>query len=249
MGEVDRDEIQRRDTCGGGRSVGSRLSNMLARAENPKNRAMVAFAATVVIAWLMRWEAGDLMWGVWASSATYGYVYGVVLVKNNPEELDAGDGSERGRLCAMLAVFSIMFGIFHYAQGIFLDMVFPITSLEGLALFLYPIPAITWYWGVIVTTFYSRWPELLEATKPSVEFHRILKPAKNIARMQVLIFVFMFMSAAGLIRFAVYPALIFYFYPFPIFGEKIRCLLGRWEDYMNAIPPDEFEELDEFDES
>ncbi|MFC1639542.1 DUF6498-containing protein [Gemmatimonadota bacterium] len=221
---------------------------MLLHIKSPRDRAIAAFAATVVIAWLMRWEAGDLMWGIWASSATYGYVFGVVLIVKNPEEVDAGDGSEPLRLLGVLAFFTGMFGLFHYGQGIFLDMVFPITPLEGWALFLYPLTALSWYWGVIATTFYSRWPELVEATKPSDDVQRILQPAKNIVRMQVLIFVFMFLSAAGLIRFAVYPVLVFYFFPFPIFREKLMYLLDRWDDYLNAIPPDEFEEVDEFDE-
>ena len=55
-------------------------------------------------------------------------------------------------------------------------------------------------------------------------------------------FLFMFLSAAGLIRFAVYPVLVFYFFPFPIFREKLMYLLDKWDDSLNAIPPDEFEE-------
>ena len=221
---------------------------MLLHIQNPRHRALVAFAATVVIAWLMRWEAGDLMWGIWASSATYGWVYGLVLIVNNPEEVDAGDGSEKGRLLGILAFFTIMFGTFHYGQGIFLGMVFPITPLEGWALFLYPITSISWYWGVIATTFYSRWPELKAAAKPSNETERILKPAKNIVQMQIMVFLFMFMAAAGLLRFAVYPVLVFYFLPSPILLEKLKWLLGKFEDYMSRVPPDEFEEMDELDE-
>jgi hypothetical protein len=213
-----------------------------------RTRAGLAFAVTVLIAWLMRWEAGDLMWGIWASSATYGWVYGLVLIVNNPEEVDAGDGSEKGRLVGVLAFFTGMFGIFHYGQGIFLNMVFPITPLEGWALFLYPFTALAWYWGVVITTFYSRWPELMSARKPSDEFHRILEPAKNVARMQVLIFVFLFMSAAGLIRFAVYPVLLFYFFPSPVFRDKLMCLLDSWESYLNRVPPDDFAELEEYEQ-
>jgi hypothetical protein len=221
---------------------------MLASIKSEKGRAALAFAATVAIAWLMRWEAGDLMWGIWASSVTYGYVFGAVLIVKNPEEVDAGDGSEPGRLIGVLAFFTGMLGFFHYGQGIFLNMVFPITPLEGWALFLYPLTALFWYWGVIATTFYSRWPELRGATRPSDEFHRILRPAKNIVRMQVLIFVFMFLSAAGLIRFAVYPVLVFYFFPFPIFREKLMYLFDKWDVHLNRTPPDEFEGVDDLDE-
>ena len=208
----------------------------------------MAFGVTVAFAWLMRWEAGDLMWGIWASSALYGWVFGLVLIVNNPEEVDAGDGSEKGRFVAVLVFFTGVFGVFHYAQGMFLNMIFPITPLEGWALFLYPLTAFTWYWGVVLTTFYSRWPELLGATKPSDQFNRILEPGKNVVKMQVLIFVFMFMSAAGLIRFAVYPVLVFYFFPFPIFQKKLKYLFERFESYMNRVPPDDFSELKELEE-
>ena len=202
--------------------------------------ALLAFAATVVIAWLMRWEAGDLMWGAWASSLTYGYVYGVVLVLFNPDEADAGDGSQWGRFLGIMAFFTFIFGSFHYAQGIFLSMVFPITPMEGPGLLLYPITAMTLYWGVIAATVLSRWHDLKEATEPSEDFHRLLRPFQNIVRIQILVFVFFFLAAMGLIRFAVYPVLIFYFFPIPLFGEKLRDWFGKLEERMNRLPPDEF---------
>jgi hypothetical protein len=225
------------------------------RLSEPKARALLAFAVTVALALLMRWEAGDLMWGIWASSATYGFVYGVVLMKFNPEEADAGDGSERGRFFGVLAFFVFAFGLPHYAQGFFLSMLFPITETEGWDSLLFPFTALAWYWGVVATTFYSRWPELMEATHPSEELHRLLKPFKNIAPMQVLIFLLMFLTAARLIRFAVYPVLIFYFFPFPVFREKLKYWWDKLDERMNTPPPsefdeiDEFEDLDEFDES
>ena len=209
-------------------------------------RPLLAFAVTVVIAWLMRWEAGDLMWGVWASSVTYGYVYAVVLIISNPEEADAGDGSAMGRVIGILAFFTFIFGSFHYAQGIFLSVVFPITSMEGWDLLLYPITALIWYWGVVVTTFYSRWSELKAVTQPSADPHRLLSPFKSIVRMQILVFVFLFLAAAGLIRFAVYPVLLFYFFPFPVFGEKVRYWLDKLDERLNAPPPSEFDDLDDF---
>ena len=214
-----------------------------------QKRALLAFVATVVIAWLMRWEAGDLMWGIWASSLTYGYVFALVLVLNNPEEADAGDGRELGRFLGIMAFFTFIFGSAHYTQGIFLSMVFPITPMEGWDLLLYPFTAIAWYWGVIATTFCSRWPELKAVTRPSSDPHRLLLPFKNIARMQVLIFVFMFLAAAGLTRFAVYPVLVFYFFPFPIFREKLKYWYDRLDERLHTPPPSEFDELDEFDET
>ncbi len=221
---------------------------MVRRLSKPQARALLAFALTVVIAWWMRWGAGDLMWGIWASSATYGFAYGVVLLKSNPDAGDAGDGSELGRMLGVLAFFTFIFGSAHYAQGIFLSVVFPITPLAGWDLFLYPKTAFGWYWGVVATTFYSRWPELQSATRPSDDPHRLLLPFKNVARMQILVFVFLFLAAAGLIRYAVYPVLVFYFFPFPVFREKLKNLWVRFEERMNTPPPSDFEELDELEE-
>ena len=58
-------------------------------------------------------------------------------------------------------------------------------------------------------------------------------------------FVFLFLAAAGLIRFAVYPVLVFYFFPFPIIGETLKYWFGKLEDRMNTPPPSEFDEVDE----
>ena len=221
---------------------------MLIRIQSDRNRALAAFAVTVVIALVMRWEAGDLMWGIWASTTTYGWVYGVVLIRRNPEQVDAGDGSDRGRLYLILTFFTIMFGIFHYGQGMFVNMLFPISSLEGWAIFAYPISAFSWYWGVIATTFYSRWPELMGALRPSETPQRIFSLFEKVAWMQALIFLLMFLTSFGLIRFAAYPVLFFYFFPTPIIREKLKYLLYKWEDYMSPIPPDDFDELDELEE-
>jgi hypothetical protein len=208
---------------------------MLARIEDPKARALLAFAATVMVAWMMRWEAGDLMWGAWVSSLTFGYVYGVVLIVASPEDADASPGlAQPGRLLGILAFFTFIFGLFHYWQGMVLNMVFRITPLEGWELLLYPLTALAWYWPVIATTFLSRFHELIAATQPSEDPHRLLLPFRNIVRMQLLVFVFLMLEAVGLIRFAVYPVLVFYFFPFPIVGEKVKYWFGRLEDRMNT---------------
>ena len=78
--------------------------------------------------------------------------------------------------------------------------------------------------------------------RPSEDPHRLLRPFKNIVRMQILVFVFLMLESVGLIRFAVYPVLAFYFFPFPIIGEKLKYWFGKLEDRMNAIPPDEFDD-------
>ena len=59
----------------------------------------------------------------------------------------------------------------------------------------------------------------------------------------------MFLAAAGLIRFAVYPILVFFFFPFPIFREKLKYWYDRLDERLHTPPPSEFDELDEFDET
>ena len=60
--------------------------------------------------------------------------------------------------------------------------------------------------------------------------------------MQILVFVFLILSSVGLIRFAVYPLLVFYFFPFPVFGEKIKYWFDKLDARMNRPPPSEFDE-------
>ncbi len=212
------------------------------------NRALQAFALTVVIALVMRWEAGDLMWGIWAASTAVGYVYGVLIIVKNPEEVDAGDGTDVKRLFIILGFFTTVFGIFYYGLGMFLGMLFPVTSLEGLGLFFAPIKAFGWYWVVVATTFYSRWPLLMSATQPSDRKDRLFDLFINAGQMMALIFLLMFMISAGLMRLAVYPVLILYFLPPQILHEKFKWLHEKFEDYFNRLPPDEFAELEELEE-
>ena len=109
------------------------------RTSRETGRAILAFIATVAVAWLMRWEAGDLMWGAWASSLSFGYVYALVLILARPEEVDAPAGlAQPGRILAMIAFFTFTFGLFHLWQGVVLNLVFPISEREGLGILLSP---------------------------------------------------------------------------------------------------------------
>lgn len=193
-------------------------------------RALVSFAATVVVAWVWRWEARDLMWGAYVSSLTFGYAYGVVLIVANPGEVDAGRGLRQpGRLLAVLAFFSAHFLLFHLFQGIVLNGLFPV-SASPLAF----LPAAAaGYWPVVVATFVARAGELGSALRPSDDTARLLRPYGTIARMQAVLFVLLLMAGVGLTRFAVYPLLVFYFFPFPATGRAFRRWFDRLEARMN----------------
>ncbi len=178
------------------------------------------------------------MWGAWASSLSFGFVYALVLILAHPEEVDAPAGlAQPGRILGMIAFFTFTFGLFHLWQGVVLNLVFPISTRDGLGILLSPASAFPAYWLVIAATFFSRLHEIKDATQPSDDTQRLLRPFVNVVRMQVLVFMFLFMEAAGLIRFAVYPVLVFYFFPFPIVGQKLKYWFGRLEDYMNTPRP------------
>ena len=192
--------------------------------------AILPFLAVLIAAVVLRWEAGDLMWGAYVSSLTFGFAYAVVLIVANPEEVDAPEGFKRpGVILGMLAFFSFHFLSFHLFQGIVLTIVFPISP----GTFDFLPAALSAYWLVVVATFASRVEELWSATQPSDDTQRLLRPYVNIVRMQLLVFLFLFMQSLGIIRFAVYPVLVFYFFPFPMIGRKVKYWFGRLEDRMN----------------
>ena len=85
--------------------------------------------------------------------------------------------------------------------------------------FLFPATAFSAYWLVVAATVASRAPELCPATQPSDD------P------------LCLFMESVGVIRFAVYPVLMFYFFPFPIIKEKIKEWFDRLDERMNTPPP------------
>ena len=203
----------------------------------PKIRAGVSLAVTLVAAWVLRWDAGDLMWGAWASSLTFGWAFGLVLIIANPEEVDAGEGPGNwGILLLMVGFFSAHFMLFHYFQGMVLTMFFPVRPDTGklLDLLLYPFPALWLYWPIVAATFFSRFDELRDAAEPSEDNLRLLRPYGNVVRIQVLVFLFLVLGAMNLIRFAAYPVLILYFFPIPRLAETLKGWLDKLDSYMNS---------------
>lgn len=191
----------------------------------------------LVAAWVLQWEAGELMWGAWASSALFGWVYGLLLFVARPQEVDAPEGFRKpGRLLALFAFFSFHFLAFHYGQGVFLNALFPLTPEDGgtVEFLLYPAAVLPVGWPMVAATFLAGLGELREATEPSPDTERMLRPYAHVVRIQVLLFIFLFLEGIGLIRYAVYPFLIFYFFPLPKMKETLKAWFDRLDAYMNT---------------
>jgi hypothetical protein len=197
---------------------------------------LTAFVITVIVAIVLHWESHDLMWGTWASAVAYGYIYGLLIISCNPQEVDAPQGwSQPGRLLAMIAFFSFHFGLFHLYQGLILEIIFPLTDRNGQdqSIFRFPVIAFSTYWPLILVVFLSRAQELYQATSPADRPNRLLAPYRHIARMQVLVFVFLFMKAMGVIPLALYPILVFLYFPLPIIWPQVQQMFNKLESRMN----------------
>jgi hypothetical protein len=183
-----------------------------------------AFAAMVVFASALRWQARDVIWGLWTSSLCVGYAYIVTSIVAGVLRVEGA-----GRILAalgglgLLAFFTFHFGMFHFVHSMFLNGFFPLVEGDGgfpsiLAIL---AKALESYWPLVAATVVSR----LSDFRPSDGlFGRdaFAKPYGNVVRMHVLIFVFAGLQAADLSRLAIYPVLALYFFPWGGFVRAIR---------------------------
>lgn len=121
----------------------------------------------------------------------------------------------------MLGFFTIHFGGFHFVHGLFLNGFFPIINDspfgkspgETIDLFFLTVStAVATYWPFILFSAISRITDFKKAF-----VHRrgpnMMMPYANVVRMHLMIFAFAGLHAAGLQSYAVYPILVFYFFP------------------------------------
>lgn len=118
---------------------------------------LLLFITTLYCAWVFQWRAGDLVWSLWASSLTIGYItliFGPLIqgIQKFPLKTFLKDMSDQrfrndlfsaptskglmpviGVVVAivvfLVGFFTIHFGMFHFIHGSFLSSFFP---LEGL---------------------------------------------------------------------------------------------------------------------
>ncbi len=202
-----------------------------------------AFAGTVALASLQRWQAKDLVWSLWISSLILGYAFIVTSAFSvffRPSTPDTAASAARRALFAafpvppalvflgkclsvvfLLVFFTIHFGMFHFVHGLFLNMFFPLAARGPLG----GTPAgVSGYflWSIGLTA-RAYWPFIaMSALSRLGDFGNALKapggpnmsmPYANVVRMHIMIFVFAGLYGAGLAGYAVYPVLVLYFFP------------------------------------
>jgi len=184
---------------------------------------LFAFAGTVACATIFRWEARDVIWGLWISSLTVGYA---TIVSNVVRGVRGVLGGYRalailGGLGA-LAFFTFHFGMFHFVHAVFLNGFFPLVKSGEGALNLPSIVAtsIASFWPLIVASFLSRLSDIFPGSPAPSGKDSFAAPYANVIRMHLLIFVFAGLHMADLSRLAIIPVLAAYFFPW-------KAVLGR----------------------
>lgn len=121
----------------------------------------------------------------------------------------------------LLGFFTIHFGGFHFVHGLFLNGFFPIINDSPFGKS--PGETIYFFFLTVSTTVAAYWPFILfSAISRITDFKKafeskggpnMMMPYANVVRMHLMIFVFAGLHAAGFQNYAVYPILVFYFFP------------------------------------
>ena len=186
---------------------------------------LFAFAGTVACAMLFRWEARDVIWGLWISSLTVGYATIVSTIVRGVRHVLGGYRALAivGALGA-LAFFTVHFGMFHFVHAVFLNGFFPLID-EGdgfpnlLALVARSIAS---FWLLIIASFLSRLSDIFPTSPAAMGKESFAAPYANVVRMHLLIFVFAGLHMADLSRLAIIPVLAAYFFPWKAAREYFR---------------------------
>ncbi len=185
---------------------------------------VVAFSAAIVLAGALRWEATDLIWGLWLSSLVIGYTTIVATIVVGARQSGLPPALAVPGALAVLGFFTVHFGGFHLAHGAFLGGFFPPDDVEGMRPgLLNVLPVILrLYWPFVLVSLVAKLPHLVpERAKLGATDH-LMKPYGNVVKMHLLIFVFAGLHVAGLTRYAIYPVLIAYFFPWREFRAAVK---------------------------
>jgi hypothetical protein len=201
-----------------------------------------SFLTTVICAMAFKWEAKDIIWGLWASSLSTGYA---MIVIGSLRGVFVGKAGERVTAVVsalfLIPFFTVHFGGFHIGHAVFLMSFFPVNAPLNSGIFPFLSHHLSFmnlnpgtlkfvgnllfvfqsYWIVVAATFVSRFGDFRKIVARSDGFN-FISPYANVIRMHILIFVFAGLNGAHLDRFALYPVLLFYFFPWGalLFGRK-----------------------------
>jgi hypothetical protein len=192
---------------------------------------LLAFAGTVALAIGFRWQARDLIWSLWISSLSFGFVWmltaylcALVCVPGKAKLAAAVGG------LFLMAFFTFHFGMFHFVHGAFLIEFFPLNPEKsgGMpSLLTLARPALAAYWPFVLMTLVSRARDLPWRQLPGDQGKGLFQPYLNVIRMHLLIFVFAGLQLAHLSNLALFPILLFYFFPWRIFNRERQALAAE----------------------
>ncbi len=185
---------------------------------------VVAFSTAIILAGVFRWEATDLIWGLWASSLVIGYATIVATISVGVRDSGLPLTLALAGGLGLLAFFTFHFGMFHLVHGVFLGAFFPPGGIEHIK----PNPfnvlsvVIRLYWPFILVSLLAKISHIVPKKAKLATGDHLMKPYGNVVKMHLLIFVFAGLHMAGLSRYAVYPVLIAYFFPWREFSAALR---------------------------
>jgi len=186
---------------------------------------LFAFAGTVAWATFFRWEARDVIRGLWISSLVVGYATIVSIIFRGARSVSVGSRvlAGIGGLGA-LAFFTFHFGMFHFVHGVFLNAFFPLLESENgfPNLFAMAGRSFASFWPLVVASFLSRLSDVFPSEPVPAGKDPFVKPYGNVVRMHLLIFVFAGLTFLDLTRLAIIPVLAAYFFPWKAVKEYFR---------------------------
>ncbi len=184
----------------------------------------IAFSTAIVLAGALRWEATDLIWGLWASSFVVGYatIVSTIAVGVRDSKLPIALALPGG--LGLLAFFTFHFGIFHMVHGAFLAGFFPPAGVENMKPGPFNVLPVVMrlFWPFVLVSLLSKFSHIVPRKAKLAMGDHLMKPYGNVIKMHLLIFVFAGLHMAGLSRYAVYPVLIAYFFPWREFSAALR---------------------------
>ena len=207
----------------------------------------LAFALGLAVAGWWGWDTTDLVWSLWLASLVVGYAM-IVWGAFSPAVVRFREGASGGAATvalisgmAMVAFFTVHFGIFHAVHAAFLNMFFPVDgSGEHPGRGLVGEVVSRYGWFVPIAALAERNGFRLESVPPeppatsvqaadiaarkarqALGWAGVMTPYKNVIRMHLLIFFFAAAHFLKLENFAVYTVVYaLYFFPWRLLARS-----------------------------
>jgi hypothetical protein len=185
---------------------------------------VVAFSTAIILAGVYRWEATDLIWGLWASSLVIGYATIVATISVGVRDSGLPLALALPGGLGLLAFFTVHFGMFHMVHGAFLGGFFPPDGVENMKTGPFNVLPVVMrlFWPFVLVSLLAKLPHIVPKKAKLAMGDHLMKPYGNVVKMHLLIVVFAGLHLAGLSRYAVYPVLIAYFFPWREFSAALR---------------------------